>query len=626
MAIGNSPCPPFKKDEDEILNFFLQDEFITDDAAPIATPRTCEPDGKGTLNFVQNDGSYAIVNKVLTVTAQGTPAWTDLGFYHNEGFRLIAGTVLFAQLVTLNATQVGFPFSFRNAKSVAYGFGLMTFYCDTYNLAMLTGGTGMRNGNALQSGSIRNFPIMLRNTNGAYYIDTDALIYSGKGAIPDVTYYLHQVNYDSTYKTNFIRAGLLPATFRTAEFLCSTFKALPVNGDTFTVDKDSIIYIKWTVAAGEIINIRFRRVNDDNCMILRCDQAAGWMRIYRRQAAVETQLATVAAVWTVGNTYRLSIRFEKYACHAFFDTNTAPLQALNGYNINKTGVKIDGFATGADLEILPVYVPDKFLNTLNVNSNPFLVKTRNIINVPDGAALVGFISQLKAGDVLSLAPGGTYNIGAGLTGISDLPSGHPLTYTEIRGNGATIINGASNVNLQYKWFFRFINCRFRDATVTNFLLTSCRNFDIVDCYADTNVGVAALDVYKFDKCTNFIVRNCEAAPSTGVATLDGFELYGECGNGTFYNCVSHGINSGYEIWTGAVPNWINYNIEYINCNAHDCLVGFSTQGGVQNLNHENIIVRNAIVAGNAVDYEGINGATLYKQNSPGTINGSVIDI
>jgi len=62
------------------LTWLLYDEFTTADAAPITSPRTCEP-GPGTLTLVQTDGSQALSGGKYVFTAQTTPDWGDQGFY-----------------------------------------------------------------------------------------------------------------------------------------------------------------------------------------------------------------------------------------------------------------------------------------------------------------------------------------------------------------------------------------------------------------------------------------------------------------------------------------------------------------------------------------------------------------
>lgn len=55
--------------------YLLNDQFTTDAAAPLASPRTCEP-GPGTLTLVQNDGQFSISGGEVGVSGAGdTRLW-----------------------------------------------------------------------------------------------------------------------------------------------------------------------------------------------------------------------------------------------------------------------------------------------------------------------------------------------------------------------------------------------------------------------------------------------------------------------------------------------------------------------------------------------------------------------
>lgn len=62
------------------LTWLVNEEFVTNNPAPISSPREAEP-GPGDLYFVQTDGTQAIDGSKHTFTAQATPVWGDEGFY-----------------------------------------------------------------------------------------------------------------------------------------------------------------------------------------------------------------------------------------------------------------------------------------------------------------------------------------------------------------------------------------------------------------------------------------------------------------------------------------------------------------------------------------------------------------
>lgn len=75
------------------LVFLLRDDFTTDQAAPLTSPRTAEP-GPGTLNLVQNDGQFRISGNRLTITAQATAVWGDLSIAGVARARVVGRALL----------------------------------------------------------------------------------------------------------------------------------------------------------------------------------------------------------------------------------------------------------------------------------------------------------------------------------------------------------------------------------------------------------------------------------------------------------------------------------------------------------------------------------------------------
>lgn len=89
--------------------YLLRDEFTTDAAAPLTSPRTCEP-GPGTLTLTQTDGQLSISGGKLTYPSQTTPVWGDQGFYAEKqgggSFARVAGRAFF---FTLNQPTTASP-------------------------------------------------------------------------------------------------------------------------------------------------------------------------------------------------------------------------------------------------------------------------------------------------------------------------------------------------------------------------------------------------------------------------------------------------------------------------------------------------------------------------------------
>jgi hypothetical protein len=109
--------------------------------------------------------------------------------------------------------------------------------------------------------------------------------------------------------------------------------------------------------------------------------------------------------------------------------------------------------------------------------------------------------------------------------------------------------------------------------------------------------------------------------------MDGFEVYGDSLDITFSDCEASGVVNGFEVWTGAIPAGANKDITFLRCDSHDNTVGFSCEGGTQDpFVQINVVCQDCTAADNTYDYEGVEGSTLYRSNSPGTTNGTVVDL
>lgn len=86
-------------------NALLYDTFTTADAAPITSPRTCEP-GPGTLTAVQTDGELSINGGALVFSAQSTPSWGDQGAHLTAQTRA-AGLALLTPITLTTWEEMG---------------------------------------------------------------------------------------------------------------------------------------------------------------------------------------------------------------------------------------------------------------------------------------------------------------------------------------------------------------------------------------------------------------------------------------------------------------------------------------------------------------------------------------
>lgn len=605
-------------------DFLVRDEFITAESAPIATPRTSEPDGETTWTVVQNDGSFNVANGYLNSTAQTTFAWTDLGFYSGADISRANGVALIQLINALNSNWSGAQFG-----SAAVSFEQLCWWGQSAY------GADISDNGIFRVGSLESFGFnfgrdhilgtILRSAGTFFLIDE--VIVVATYLTNTATLRAKLVTGGVNPKFDYIRVVQLPAPFAD-NTLALHADTTPTDGDVITGAQDALHQITWKPSADETLNLAFRRVDDDNCMILRCTTVDGTMKIIRREGGTETQLNSASQSFAAGTTYHVGLRYlGKYVSAWRRDGNTATI--ANAYNSEVAGCKLSGFSNVSNWDMFPAILPNDVMDEYARYTNPFMTgsgRTKQTITVADGGDIAAAIATMRAGDTLSLAPGGSYTLAAGASGFTGLPSGFWGHKTTVQGNGATITGGKIGLSLTGKKHIHVENLNLIDATERSVIMTNCRWFTLDNIYADSTAGVGLLDVFRFtDGCREGAITNCEAGPSTGWGDHDGFECTDTCGDITFTNCEAHGVIHGFEVWSGAAPAWKNFRITWRNCHSYDNEVGYSCEGGTQSLAHVEIVADNCTAATNSeYDYQGSYGATLYIENDTGgTTNGSV---
>ena len=263
-------------------------------------------------------------------------------------------------------------------------------------------------------------------------------------------------------------------------------------------------------------------------------------------------------------------------------------------------------------------------------------QTRATVNVPDGADILLYLDSLKNGDILSLATNGSYTMGAVSNGIENLPSGYPDQPTVIQGNNATITGGASAMKIQYKKHLKIKDLNIRDQTAYCLWFIGCENVNADGIDISVDAGTATVDATRFDTCRDFYWKNCSVHDcDVNHASFDGFEIFNNCHNITFFRCTADTLvghitpaHHGFEVYAPAVAGGgvISTNIEFIECSATGCEVGFSADGGLDGLVHTGIITQTCSGYDNRkYGYEGIQSGILYrKEVASGNNTGNTI--
>lgn len=109
------------------LTYLLNDEFSTDEAAPLASPRTAEP-GPGSWTLTQTGGTFSISGGIETASLSGAN-WTDLRAVAGDTFTRVAGLGFYSRWRATDLTgDFPLPFLLSNTATPT-----ITGYVDTYH-------------------------------------------------------------------------------------------------------------------------------------------------------------------------------------------------------------------------------------------------------------------------------------------------------------------------------------------------------------------------------------------------------------------------------------------------------------------------------------------------------------
>jgi len=288
--------------------WLLRDEFLTDEAAPLTSPRTAEP-GPGTLTLVQNDGQMSISDGKLVFPAQTTPAWGDLGFYGSQIGRQ-AGRALFTNLhiTTFDAVRVGFHpaaalnSSFNNVADAIFYVGA------NGAISVIEGSSQVLNAFSVALNTEYQVSIALRAAGAFYFLKggiyTDWTLVWVMAAGASTTIYPALSNHAATGSLGHLRIRDLPTPFDTDYGIASVNQATPTSGTSYTATADAITDMEITLpespSSGDRMELRYRVQDDDNYMVFyaRYSGSAWDVRIDKVEGGSATQLLNVTNVGT----------------------------------------------------------------------------------------------------------------------------------------------------------------------------------------------------------------------------------------------------------------------------------------------------------------------------------------
>lgn len=287
--------------------FLLRDDFTTDDAAPLTSPRTAEP-GPGTLTAVQTDGQLSVSGGKLAFPAQTTPAFGDQGFYDATARSRLAGRAL---LYGINGSTV----TLAERAYIGWGVSAAVHSVDGgHSVGFNPNATGGLNV------SLSSTVVLLV---GTFVASTDyqvAVIQRGSGAIylikgglftswtllwvenagSTTPLYATFSNHSFAGALDFFHALDLPAPFDTDYGLATQRIAGSVSASqAFVHEADCLIEYGWTGATdfngSKHVTVSFRSQDASNLWKVRL-QGNNVVALFERVAGVDTSRGSASSI------------------------------------------------------------------------------------------------------------------------------------------------------------------------------------------------------------------------------------------------------------------------------------------------------------------------------------------
>lgn len=347
--------------------YLLRDLFTTAESAPITSPRTAEP-GPGTLTVVQTNGQIAISGGTANLPV-GTNTVFGLGWYGTTNQGRVAGRTVY-QTFDITTIADAAPLAWSKAASVNFasynniGAGL---YLSTSPLVVIdnTVSTGDVAPTNLVTGAIYQETIIQRAAGALICIEGG--IYTRPTllwpCVGDSTTTQHPAtsNAKAAYNVDEFAVTDLAGAYATTYGLATSATTSPASGATATTDIEFLAEFTWTPASAEVMEIDLRYVSADDRWIVRCDQAGSTIKLMEVEAGVETQRRTAAQTFTAGTPYRIVVT----ALVGWYTAQVNGIQKVVPFavpvtqpvDLYTTGIRVTGFATGANLVTWPRTLP-----------------------------------------------------------------------------------------------------------------------------------------------------------------------------------------------------------------------------------------------------------------------------
>lgn len=332
--------------------FLSRDNFSDEDPAPIVLPRTCVP-GPGILNGVDTGSKYSITGGIADPAGQSGTAGEDPRLMGVSRSRVVG------RAMYIRAKQTTAQGTYTNNFGWFPGVGSNGGHA--YMLS--DAGFWFTWDNANVAWTVKTFSlntwyklVVVMRSPGAYFIIDDQLValestWTYGPLYP--TYRNYSARKLAALDAFHVFDMVDPAW--SAHNLANGYTAAPISGETLPISADGITHIKWTPAAGEVLEVMVRRASDNDCWILRGSQAGSTFKLIQKEGGVEVERASAAQTWTPGSAYWVYANCWGNRIQGITSASAANSNPVNKFNyasatFNNTvgGSKVSGFVLAAD--------------------------------------------------------------------------------------------------------------------------------------------------------------------------------------------------------------------------------------------------------------------------------------
>lgn len=334
--------------------------FSVDDTAPLDSPYT-EGTGQVTLTDTGNKLSKA-TGKLVQATVTG--AFSDpraVGDLINR----MAGRTLVVTGITGDSWRIGWASSGDTAVrggvlaiagafyhyDNAVGVGQLVLKAGvSYDLLIILGNWGTMT--AIRGGAWANWTMLGHTT-----IRTGAAGTTNSAATQKVYWDYNSAN----VSIDEIRVQDWGGIWSKSIFHAVAYELLPTSGDTYAGSSgDMFVQVGWVPASGTVLDILFRRTDDDNTWIVRCTQSANTIKLIEKTSGTETERQSTSFTWGTGTMVEIWIRAESSRIAYGVQGAQRNVYTSGSYNSGVTGVKLisTGSTDLARVMVFPLALPD----------------------------------------------------------------------------------------------------------------------------------------------------------------------------------------------------------------------------------------------------------------------------